>query len=310
MSLVESWPSTEMRSNERLTQTPSSRSAVSGASAASVWTKHSIVANAGEIIPAPLAWAAQPDGARRQRDLERRALGEPVGRRDRLGERLVAVGGELGARGRDARGSPCRCRAGRRSRRSRRPPRGPRARRRPSPPAPCMRAASSSPRRPVAALALPELATTARMPVSSQRSCVSRTGAARTPERVKRAALTRLRGVGDEQPEIARPGGLEPARHPGRAEARGQAAGDLGDVLGDARSSATSQPLPLVAAEHQVQVLHGLRRRPLPQVVDRREHDQAAVRSSAWTEMRQKFVSRTSCMPGGPSTTSTHGSSP
>ena len=31
--------------------------------------------------------------------------------------------------------------------------------------APCMRAASSSPRRPVAALALPELATTARMRV-------------------------------------------------------------------------------------------------------------------------------------------------
>ena len=30
MSLVESWPSTEMRSNERLTHTPSSRSAVSG----------------------------------------------------------------------------------------------------------------------------------------------------------------------------------------------------------------------------------------------------------------------------------------
>ena len=45
VSLVESWPSTEMRSKERLTQTPSSRSAVSGASAASVWTKHSIVAN-------------------------------------------------------------------------------------------------------------------------------------------------------------------------------------------------------------------------------------------------------------------------
>jgi hypothetical protein len=34
------------------------------------------------------------------------------------------------------------------------------------------------------------------------------------------------------------------------------------------------------------------------------------VRSSPWTEMRQKFVSRTSCMPGGPSTTSTHGSFP
>ena len=57
MSLVESWPSTEMRSNERFTHTPSSRSAVSGASAASVCTKQSIVAKSGEIIPAPLAWA-------------------------------------------------------------------------------------------------------------------------------------------------------------------------------------------------------------------------------------------------------------
>ena len=57
MSLVESWPSTEMRSNERFTHTPSSRSAVSGASPASVWTKHSIVAKLGEIIPAPLACA-------------------------------------------------------------------------------------------------------------------------------------------------------------------------------------------------------------------------------------------------------------
>ena len=67
MSLVESWPSTEMRSNERLTHTPSSRSAVSASSAASVSTKHSIVANEGEIMPAPLAWAHSrtvPDGSR------------------------------------------------------------------------------------------------------------------------------------------------------------------------------------------------------------------------------------------------------
>ena len=57
VSLVESWPSTEMRSNERLTQTPSSRSAVSADDAASVCTKHSIVAKAGWIMPAPLACA-------------------------------------------------------------------------------------------------------------------------------------------------------------------------------------------------------------------------------------------------------------
>ena len=59
VSLVESWPSTEMRSKERFTHTPSSRSAVSGSSAASVWTKQSIVAKSGEIIPAPLACAVR-----------------------------------------------------------------------------------------------------------------------------------------------------------------------------------------------------------------------------------------------------------
>ena len=67
-----------------------------------------------------------------------------------------------------------------------------------------MRAASSSPRRPVAALALPELATTARIASSRQRSCVSSTGAASTPERVKRAALTASGRVADQQPEVER----------------------------------------------------------------------------------------------------------
>ena len=55
MSLVESWPSTLMRSKERFTQTPVSRSSVAASSAASVWTKQNIVACRGEIIPAPLA---------------------------------------------------------------------------------------------------------------------------------------------------------------------------------------------------------------------------------------------------------------
>ena len=58
VSLVESWPSTLMRSNERFTQTPVRRSSVSASSTASVWMKQNIVAWRGEIIPAPLAWAA------------------------------------------------------------------------------------------------------------------------------------------------------------------------------------------------------------------------------------------------------------
>ena len=104
MSLVESWPSTEMRSNERLTHTPSSRSAVSASSAASVWTKHSIVAKAGEIIPAPLACAHSrtvPDG---QLDLERGVLGERVGGADGGAEVAVAVGGQLARARRRCRG--------------------------------------------------------------------------------------------------------------------------------------------------------------------------------------------------------------
>ena len=83
VSLVESWPSTEMRSNERLTQTPSSRSAVSALSTASVCTKQSIVAKAGWIIPAPLAWAVRRTVPPGSVDLERRALLERVGGHDR-----------------------------------------------------------------------------------------------------------------------------------------------------------------------------------------------------------------------------------
>ena len=97
MSLVESWPSTEMRSNERFTHTPSSRSAVSGASAASVCTKHSIVAKAGEIIPAPLACALMRTVPLGSVDVDRRGLGEHVGGADRLAERVAAVGRQLAA---------------------------------------------------------------------------------------------------------------------------------------------------------------------------------------------------------------------
>jgi len=66
VSLVDSWPSTEARSKERLAHTPNSRSAVSAVSAASVSTKHSMVAKCGEIMPAPLHWALRrtaPDGS-------------------------------------------------------------------------------------------------------------------------------------------------------------------------------------------------------------------------------------------------------
>ena len=66
-SLVDSWPSTEIRSKLRFTHTRVSSSTVSASSAASVWTKHSIVAKCGEIMPPPLAWPARrtvpPEGS-------------------------------------------------------------------------------------------------------------------------------------------------------------------------------------------------------------------------------------------------------
>ena len=55
MSLVLICPSTVIRSIESARD---ERSALSGSSiTASVWTKQSIVAKPGSIIPAPLAWA-------------------------------------------------------------------------------------------------------------------------------------------------------------------------------------------------------------------------------------------------------------
>ena len=55
MSLVLIWPSTVIRSNESAT---AARSAASGSATwASVWTKQSMVAKPGSIIPAPFAWA-------------------------------------------------------------------------------------------------------------------------------------------------------------------------------------------------------------------------------------------------------------
>ena len=205
VSLVESWPSTVMRSNERLTHTPSSRSAVSGASAASVCTKQSIVAKFGCDHPGALGLRAEAHRPRRQLHLERGALLERVGGHDRLGEVGVAVGAQLAA-AREQRPHDLLAverhadHAGRG-----RPRRGPRSTPAAIAAAPCIRAASSSPGRPVAALALPELTATARRRVRAARApCVTITGAASMPERVKRAALTASGRVADEQADVAR----------------------------------------------------------------------------------------------------------
>ena len=311
VSLVDSWPSTEMRSNERLTHTPSSRSAVSGASAASVCTKHSIVAKRGEIIPAPLAWAARRTRAARQLDLERRALLERVGGHDRLGERLVAVGTAAAPRGRrqplddrsaverhadHAGGGDGDLLGGRRQRH-----RGGalHARR------------LVEPGRPVAALALPELATTARSASSCARSWRTSTGAASTPERGeargarrsrarrRRAAPTSRAAAGLDArrrtPAARKPAGSPP--RPPRATCAGTSTQREREEAGVA---VTQIPSALVEAEHQVQALHRLRRgRPSRGCRSPRTTSTLPVRWSRCTWMRQKFVSRTSRTPGG-----------
>ena len=114
VSFVESWPSTEMRSNERLTQTPSSRSAVSARSAASVCTKQSIVAKLGWIIPAPLACAVSRTVPPGSVDVERDVLVERVGRPDRARRSPRAVVAQLAARPQQARRRPLGRRAARR----------------------------------------------------------------------------------------------------------------------------------------------------------------------------------------------------
>ena len=94
---------------------------------------------------------------------------------------------------------------------------------------PCMCAAASIPRPPVAALALPEFAAMARRPSSCVRSCVTSTGAASTPDRVKRAALTVSSGSQTSSPRSRAPDAFSPqatpeARKPAGSPAPGASA--------------------------------------------------------------------------------------
>src|SRR5258708_4285015 len=80
--------------------------------------------------------------------------------------------------------------------------------------APWVLAASSRPRPPVAALAQPELTSTARSAPSVQRSWLRSTGAAAAPDEVKRAALTGSAASLRSSPRSGRPLGLRPAATP------------------------------------------------------------------------------------------------
>ena len=112
-----------MRSNERSTAARSSRSSVTASSAASVWTKQSMVAKEGEIIPAPFACAQRRTDPPDSGTSRRAVLGPAVGGHDRLGEDGAAVRRQLAGGALDARRRPARGRGRRRSRRwTRRPP--------------------------------------------------------------------------------------------------------------------------------------------------------------------------------------------
>ena len=90
VSLVDSWPSTLIRSNERLTQTPSSRSPLRRQRRVGL-DEHQQRREVRRDHPGALAPGRSGARCRRQRDVEARALGERVGGADRLGEVDVAV---------------------------------------------------------------------------------------------------------------------------------------------------------------------------------------------------------------------------
>ncbi len=162
---------------------------MAASSAASVCTKHSMVAKRGEIMPAPLHWAlrrtAPPDSVTSSAArfsyasvvmMARAKSPSPPGRSSCAADSSADTMRDPGsctpitpveATATRSSGSPHATAA-----------------------APCMRAASSSPRRPVAALAIPEFTATARSASSRQRSLHVSTGAASVALAAKRAALT------------------------------------------------------------------------------------------------------------------------
>ena len=221
----------------------------------------------------------------------------------------------------DARAARGRPAAARRSRRSRR-----RATSAGSTPvsraaALCVAPALSKPGTPVAAFALPELASD-RAQVRRGRSARGTAAPARRrrPERVKRAALVVLGRVADEQAEVERAARLEPAATPAaRKPPRQPAVRARVTCVGAWRPSASwkkarrvtaRSPSPSGEAEHQVEVLHRLRGGALPEVVDRGEHDDAAVvaRRRGRRCGRVRARARRAC-PAARSASSTNGSS-
>ena len=226
MSLVESWPSTEMRSNERLTQTPSSRSAVSGCERG-VGLRRSRASSRRPARSSPRPWPARsaapcpraarpraraflgnasvvriasPKSASPSAAQLARGRGEPA-------DDLVGVELHADHAGR-ADGDPVLGHAGRH------------------------RGRALHARRvvePAAAGRGVGVAGVGRRrrgcPSSRQRSRVTSTGAASTPERVKRAALTVSAASQTSRPRSGAPERLEPAATPAARKPAGRPPG-------------------------------------------------------------------------------------
>ena len=247
-------------------------------------------------------------------DLERGALLERVGGHDRRREVGVAVGAQLAARRRAARSTTLATveldadHAGR----------GDRdlvlgRRRAPSPPAPCIARGLVEPAaagRGVRVAGVGDDRAQARRAAQRSRRDAAPArastpergearGARRRPARRRRAARRRAPPLGLDAARPRRRRGSPPGR-PRPASSRDVRRAARPSASGRTARCAHASPSVLGQAEHQVEVLDGLRGGALPEVVDRGEDEHLArARSSAWTWMRQRFVSRTSRTPGG-----------
>src|ERR687891_2219562 len=285
VSLVESWPSTEMRSKERFTQTPVSRSRVSCRRAASVCTKQNIVAKRGWIIPAPFACAAR----------RTRPPVSSTSRQARLGPlSLVRIDSEKAPASPSSAAQAWWMPASTLSRGSSCPitpveatPTWAGATPRCSAALDCIAAAVSRPRRPSPTFEQPELAATARRPPRS--ACFeTMTGAPTRALVVKRAADT-VSASSDTSTPTSRPSGLIPAATPAARNPAGRACGSSSRTcpgastqrerkkVTRARAPRSLEPLGLRQAQHEVEVLHGLAGGALPEVVDRAEREDAVA---------------------------------
>ena len=276
VSLVDNWPSTLIRSNDRFTVTPVRRSAVPADIAASVWTKQNVVAYRGEIIPAPLAWAVSFTVP----------FGSSTDRHARFGPRsLVRSACENSERRRRGaprpRGRPraaCRAAARCRSRRwmRRRPARARHggARRR----------GAASGRRLETTLAVAGVGP-ARVRDDRPQAlelCLAGGDHRRSDARVgrNRAADTVSPARSETSTPTSSPSGFRAAATPAARKPLGSPVGSSsvtcsGFSIQRDRSIFNRSPPPR-KPEHQVEVLNRLRRGALPEVVDHCEHDDPA----------------------------------